>query len=115
MLKSYLFEILAEQEIDMDILINGIKMNPKVNGSIFDNENIVMTIEMIPTFFEKNPAQAELAIEQFQQFILITYPGVPDNPEQFAYNISEIVKSMFHDRELTETQLKMKKILEETN
>ena len=114
-LKAFLFEILAEQEIDVDINFNGLKLNPRINGSILENKLVEETMKLIPKYFEKNPTSESLALEEFQRFLLLTYPAVPEDPKMFAWNLSQVIKSMFEEIRLNDLQEKMKRMLQKTN
>lgn len=112
MLKAFLFESLVEQEIDIDINFNGLKLNPKTTGTILLNKEVQKTMEEIPNYFEKNPAASNMALDEFQKFLLITYPAVPENGKEFAKDISQIIKSMFEDGiKLTDKQKRIKELL----
>ena len=112
MLKAYLFELLIEQEINIDIDFNGIKLNSSTSGSILDNESVIETLNEIPKHFEKNPSAMNLALDEFQRFLLMTYPAIPEDGKNFALDISQIVKSMFDEKtELTDLQTRIKNLM----
>ncbi|NQZ66119.1 MAG: DUF3196 family protein [Mycoplasmatales bacterium] len=113
-LKAFLFELLVEQEISIDINFNGILMNPAKNGSILENKEVKKTLQAMEKYFEKNPSTLNMALDEFQRFLLITYPAVPEDGDAFAFDISQIIKSMFDEKiGLTERQNKIKEILKQ--
>ncbi len=111
-LKAYLFEILVEQNINIDINLNGIILNPAKFGSILDKKEVQKTILEIEKIFIKNPSWKELAINEFHKFLLFTYPAVPVKPKEFAYDIAKIIESHFDKKtSLTIKQQRIKNIL----
>ena len=110
--KAYLFELLVEQKINIDINFNGIKMNPSKNGTILKNKEVEIAMNEIQKWFEKNPSALALALDEAQRFLLITYPAIPESGIDYARDISKIVESMFDEKMiLTERQTKMKELL----
>ena len=111
-LKAYLFELLVEQEIDMEINFNGINMNPLKNGSILNHIEVQKTMDSLSKIFEKNPSLMNLSLDEFQRFLLISYPAIPENGKLFAIEISCIINSMFDDKiKLSNTQKRIKELL----
>lgn len=112
MMKAYLFELLIEQQIDVDINFNGMVLNPSKTRTILDSETVVETMKEIPNHFDSNPAAENMALDEFQRFLLITYPAVPEDGKEFAKDISQIVKSMFDDEvKLSDKQKRIKELL----
>ncbi|MCK5806775.1 MAG: DUF3196 family protein [Mycoplasmataceae bacterium] len=112
MLKAYLFELLIEQEINIDINLNGIQMNPSKTKTILENESVVSVMALIEDALKKNPSELSVALDEFQRFLLVTYPMVPNESKAMADDIVAVVHRMFDDKqELTERQKKIKEIL----
>ena len=112
LLKAYLFEILVEQNIDIDINFNGLNLNPLKNGSILDKKEVQSTLKTIEKIFTKNPSWRKMATDEFHKFLLLNYPFVPEKPEETAHDICKIINSYFDDNlELTAKQKKIKTIL----
>lgn len=110
-MKAFLFELLIEQEIDVEINFNGLKLNPK-NGSILNHEEVQKAMNEIPKQFDKDVAASNMALDEFQRFLLITYPAVPEDGKSMAIDISKIIKSFFDNKVLlNERQTKIKQIL----
>lgn len=112
LLKAYLFEILVEQNIDIDINFNGLNLNPLKNGSILDKKEAIETLNEIEKIFTKNPSWKKMAIDEFYKFLLLNYPFVPEKPKEFANDICKIINSYFDNNfKLTSKQKKIKIIL----
>lgn len=112
MQKAYLFELLVDQEIDVDVNFNGLTINPKTAGSILENEQVQVALNEIPNHFDKNPQAENLALDEFQRFLLMTYPAVPEDGASIANDFAQIVKSMFDDKvELSDLQVRIKQLL----
>ncbi|MCK5867405.1 MAG: DUF3196 family protein [Mycoplasmataceae bacterium] len=112
MLKAYLFELLIEQEINIDINLNGMLMNPSKTKTILENESVINVIQLIEESLKKNPSTLNLALDEFQRFLLVTYPMVPNEAKAMSDDIIAVVQKMFDDKTiLTERQKKIKEIL----
>ena len=112
MLKAYLFELLIEQEINIDINLNGMLMNPSKTKTILENESVINVIQLIEESLKKNPSTLNLALDEFQRFLLVTYPMVPNEAKAMSEDIIAVVEKMFDDKkELSERQKKIKEIL----
>lgn len=110
--KAYLFELLIEQEINMEVNFNGLILNSKTNGSILEKPTVIETMNQMSKYFKKNPSTLNMALDEFQRFLLISYPAVPEDGKEFAKDISQIVKSMFESKiNLTKKQLRIKEML----
>ena len=111
-LKAYLFELLIEQEVNVEINLNGIMMNPFKTKTILENKNVIEVNKLISKSLRKNPSSLELALDEFQRFLLVTYPMVPNEAKAMSDDIIAIVEKMFDDKkELTQRQKKIKELL----
>ena len=112
MLKAYLFELLIEQEINIEINLNGMIMNPSKTKTILENESVIKVMKLIEESLKKNPSALELTLDEFQRFLLVTYPMVPNEAKAMSDDIIAVVQKMFDDKTiLTERQKKIKEIL----
>lgn len=111
-LKAYLFELLVEQEIDIDVQWDEeTLMNPS-NGSVMNDEQVAIAIDQVQHEFTQNPSQREMAEDELQRYLLITYPEVPVDGKQFGIAVSNVVKKMFDENiQLTPEQMEIFKKL----
>lgn len=109
--RAYLFELLAEQEIDIDINIDGQILNPK-KDSILNNVEVGKAIQMIPILVSKMPQLLEPTVDEFRRYLLLNFPNKINNGEKIATQIFNIVHNLFSGiGVLTEEEEKIKKIL----
>lgn len=112
MMKAFLFELLVDQEIDIDINYDGQIINPKNRGSIMQNSNVLNIYKILQTSFEKNPSLTQMATQEFERYLLLIYPNVPDNHNEFAEDFKKVIESLLNkDISLNERQLNIKKKL----
>lgn len=109
--RAYLFELLAEQEIDIAINIDGKILNPKTD-SILNNPEVNKAIQLIPTLTGQMPQLLEPTIDEFRRFLLLNFPSKITNGEKIAQQIFNIVNSLFNsEKTLSEEEEKIRKIL----
>ena len=112
MMKAFLFELLVDQEIDIDINYDGQIINPKNRGSIMQNSNVLNIYKILQTSFEKNPSLTQMATQEFERYLLLIYPNVPGNHNEFAEDFKKVIESLLNkDISLNERQLNIKKKL----
>ena len=110
--KGYLFEIMVEQDIDVDINFNGKIINPSKDKSILNSKTVMEIMGKLSHSFEKNPSITESAIQEFERYLLMTYPEVPNNPDEFTKDFVKVINSMLDENiQLAGKQLIIKKIL----
>ena len=96
MTKALMFEVLVEQNIDENIVINGIKLNPSLDKNIIDDNALAKSIELFNNKFSKEPNLAEAAIREFTQFILSLFPQIKNRDIfEMAELFINIVRNMF--------------------
>ena len=111
-MKAFLFELLIEQEVDIEISFNGMNINPSRVGSVLSNKKVIEINKILETKFQKDPAKLNIALDEFQKFLLLTYPIIPEDPKQFSSDLEMIVNSLFdEDIQLTQRQKIIKKAL----
>lgn len=111
MFKAYLFELMVDQEIDVDVNLNGQQINPRKNGSIMDNPTVLKIMNELDLSFDKNPSLLNSAKQEFERYLLLTYPNVPAD-DNFANNFVKVIHSLLDNNiELSNEQLNIMKIL----
>ena len=109
--RSFLFEMLAEQEINIDVSIDGSILNPSKN-SILENIEVVKGLKMIPSLVEKTPQLLEPTIGEYRRYLLLNFPNKIQDGEQLARNIFNIINHMFNqENSLTNEEVKILEIL----
>ncbi len=95
--KAYLYELLVSQEVDIDITIDKVTLNPVKDGSMFDNQQIKIGFETLQELSANEPALEKSLLEEFERYMLISFPNKPRNGSELAKQIYNIVKQMFDD------------------
>ncbi len=95
--KAYLYELLVSQEVDIDITIDKTTVNPIKNGSMFDDEQIKIGFETLQELSSNEPALEKVLLEEFERYMLISFPNKPTNGSELAKQIYNIVKQMFDE------------------
>ena len=108
MLKAYLFELLVEQEIDINVSWGeDLILNPK-DGSVMNDQEVLKALDQVQLELAKEQSKIEMAEDELQRYLLMTYPNIPKDGKAFGIDISAIVQKMFDDKiELTNDQRKI--------
>lgn len=77
--KSFIYELLVLQEINVDLKWSGEIVNPSKNKSIFDNKEVGKGIKRIKKLTLKEPSLEGVLMEEFEVGILNDYPKVLKN------------------------------------
>lgn len=102
--RTFLFELLAEQEIAIEIEIEGQKLDP-TKHSITKNEEVKRAIDALPYVVAKHPQMYEPVFNELQRYFLMKFPEVPQDGKLLVEQIYNIVLSMFEaDVVLTEQE-----------
>ena len=109
--RAFLFELLADQEINIDINIDGVNVNPQKN-SILNNNEVIKGLKNIPTLVEKSPQLLEPTVNEFRRYLLLNFPNEITNGEELSINIFNIIKHLLNNEfSLSEKEMKILKIL----
>lgn len=77
-LKSFVLEVLTNQQVSECLLVNKnnleIEVMPIANQLVFDNHNYLLALEILNERFEKNPSYLEMAIDILNSYSYIIYP-----------------------------------------
>ena len=110
--QAYLFELLSEQEIDMNIEIDSQVMNP-IKHSIFHDKQFLIAIKEIEKHTQKQPQLYEMVVNQLQHYVLKIFPNKIKNGKELSKHITKAVKSLIDEEiELNDQE---KKILQTLN
>ncbi|WKX02499.1 DUF3196 family protein [Candidatus Mycoplasma mahonii] len=93
--KTFLYELLSNQEVDIDIKLKGIIVNPKKNKSLFEDLEVKKALMSIDKLTDKDPSLAKLLTEEIERYLLITFPLKIKNGDFLAKQIFNIIQSMF--------------------
>ena len=91
--QAYLFELLSEQEIDMDIKIENKILNPSKH-SIFHDKQFLIALKEIEKHTHKQPQLHEMVINQLQHYALKIFPNKIKNGKELSKQITQAVKSL---------------------
>lgn len=92
--RTFLFELLAGQEIAMEIVINNVVLDPSKH-SITKSEEVKRAIDALPYIVAKNPQMYEPVFNELQRYFLLKFPEVPLDGKLLVEQIYNIVRSMF--------------------
>lgn len=102
--KSFLFELMIEQEIDIDIEFRkGLILNPAKCNSIMEDSSIELMFDEIERLTFKEPTLTQACFEQAKYHILLNYPLKPQDPIIWAAQLVRVVRFMYGE-EITLTQ-----------
>lgn len=109
--RAFLFELLAEQEISIDISIDNETLNP-LKDSIVKNKEVKLAIEALPYIVAKRPQMYEIVFNELQRYLLLTFPKFPKNGRELIEQIYHIALSIFEpEQELTQEEKNIFEIL----
>ena len=108
--KAYIFELLASQEISIDIELNKEVINPSKNGSIFDNKEVVIAFKEIEKLSIKEPSLEKIAAEELERYLLSSFPKKLEDGKKIGIMIYNIVKNLIDGQtELSKDEERMLK------
>ena len=110
---ALIYENMAEQNINKDLVIKNIKINPFKNGSIFVNKEIKNAFSFLLNSFEKEPQLQNVVISEMEIYFLKTFPIFPTNGEKLAKQFVNVIAFLFQKK--VKLTLEEKKILEIIN
>lgn len=109
--RSFLFEILCEQEINLDILIDGVNVNP-IKDQVVDNKTLLEALKIIEELSLKNPQLKDIAFNEVRRFILINFPKRDFEIKSLTNSIYKITASMFNENiSLDKKDMEIREIL----
>ena len=109
--RSFLFEILCEQEINLDVLIDGVKVNP-IKDQVVDNKTLLEALKIIEELSLKNPQLKDIAFNEVRRFILINFPKKDFEIKPLVNSIYKITESMFNENiSLDKKDMEIREIL----
>ena len=92
--KSFIYELLVLQEINVELKWNGQVVNPSKNKSIFDNKEVAKGIKKIKKLTFKEPSLESSIMEEFEKGILNDYPKVlKDGAKKAEAIYDKVIKS----------------------
>ena len=94
MTKAFLYELLVSQEIDIDITVDGIVINPAKQKSMFDNEEFKKGLVKIQELAKNEPSIEKMILEEFERYYLVSFPVFNDNGEELANSLFNIIRKM---------------------
>ncbi len=74
--KIYMFESMAEQNIDLNIKFEKGIINPKQFGSIFTRKSVINVFHQIEKLTHKRPFFTNLVFQNFKAYLLLNYPKI---------------------------------------
>lgn len=115
--KAFLFEVMIEQKIDVDIKFNdGLILNPAKSKSILDAEQTILMLKEIEVLTEKEPSLTLTALQEAKRYLLLTYPVLPGDGRVIAQNLVNIVKHMLgQEIDLSSEETSIYKVLKTNN
>jgi len=109
--KAYIFELLASQEISIDITLNKEVINPAKDGSIFDNKEVAKAFKEIEKLSAKEPSLEKIAVEEVERYLLSSFPKKVNDGKKLGTMIYNIVKNLIDGQ--TELSKEEERLLKE--
>lgn len=102
--KAFLYELLADQEINIEITIDGVVLNPAIDKSLFDNNEFKKGLIKVQELTRNEPSLEKMLLEEYERFFLMTFPKKHKDGEALAISILNIIKKMMDDKVVLSTE-----------
>ena len=94
MTKAFLYELLVSQEIDIEISVGEVTINPIKQKSMFDNEEFKKGLIKIQELSQNDPSIEKMMLEEFERYYLVSFPDFDINGVLVANSLFNIIRKM---------------------